>query len=122
MSLYTKLQNTALEIITKMGQSVTILRQTEQAFDPIEGVMALGGSVEHNTVATLEDYPEGFIRVDGTSIEAGDKRVSIPAKGLGIVPSVNDLLRVGAVTYSIKSVREHNPAGTPIMYDVQVRR
>ena len=57
-------------------------------------------------------------RVDGDSIRSTDKRFIIEA---GSKPELNDVVTVDSVAYQTVSIRETNPAGTPVIYELQLR-
>lgn len=89
------------------------------------------GQLKHLTIDGVESvYPCTFIvsnynqkLVNGTSIKAEDKQILIAAASLpdGIVPDVRDWIEASGTTYAVVSVRSVNPAGVPLVYEVQGR-
>jgi hypothetical protein len=65
------------------------------------------------------DY--GSEEIDGMIVVAGDKRVYIASSGI-TAPKVDDTLTISSIVWTIKRVLDTNPAGTSIMYEVQVRK
>jgi len=72
---------------------------------------------EYPLTALVLEYPRSMI--DGTIIQAEDRRVMIAATGPR--PTTADGLRVGGVTYRIVGVRDIAPGGAPLYYELHCR-
>lgn len=118
MSFYASMQGTALSLLTKFGQTVTHTIRTAGTYDPTTGAVTVTETSQSVNVA-LFDF--GAEEIDGMIVIAGDKRAYIASSGV-TAPKVDDTLSVGGVVWTIKRVTDTNPAGTSIMYDVQVRK
>lgn len=119
---YAKLANTALKLLTKRGQNVTLRTTTVGAYDPAAGTSATtatdttrkGAIFDYNLVTYGNDL------INNTLIQAGDKRLYLDANG--VAPKLNDQVIIGGVTWQIKNIKDVNPAGTPVIYDCTIRR
>ena len=56
--------------------------------------------------------------VNGEQILATDKRLLLQS---GDVPLVQDVLTIDGTNYTVISIGELNPAGTKVMYELQLR-
>ncbi|MNF09471.1 hypothetical protein D3C80_2101430 [compost metagenome] len=60
--------------------------------------------------------------LNNSLIKQGDKKLKIAAQGLEWAPSLLDKVVIQGRTWSIvPPLKEINPAGTPILYELQVR-
>lgn len=112
---YDRAEATAQRLITKFGQSGTIRRVTNGGtpYDPTQ--------VETDFACTLVviDYENSMI--DGTRIQAGDKRVFVSTEGLTIEPTTADKVLVSSTEHSIINVMPLNPGGTVVFHELQTR-
>lgn len=118
MSLYSSLAGTANKLLGKFGQSVT-LRRRVVTYTP-----ATGGTSTTTTDTTVNVVVDSYRaeRVDGTLVRSTDRRVVVAATGLASAPdAATDVLIIGGVEHRIVSVEPVDPAGTPVVYTVQVR-
>lgn len=119
---YAKSAATSLRLLTKFGQNVTLTRPTTGAYDPALSTAPVT-TVTETRKAVLLDYDRinfGQTLQDGTRIQAGDRRCLMGADGS--VPTTLDYVTVGGVKYPIKVVKALNPAGTPVLYDMLIRK
>jgi len=119
---YAKTSATAVRLLTKFGQSVTLARQSTGTYDPTLGAAPVTETLETRK-AVLLDYDRinfGETLQDGTRVQAGDRRCLMGADGSP--PTNFDAIVVGGERYPIKVVKELNPAGTPVLYDMLIRR
>lgn len=112
----------ALRLITKKGQTATLRNFTAVAPADANKPWKPGVSTPVNQTPKMVflDYEQKFI--DGAVIKMGDQRVFIPASGLTAAPTVEGLILRGSEVWKIKAVKPLNPAGDPIMYEVQARQ
>ncbi|QJI21920.1 MULTISPECIES: hypothetical protein [Pseudomonas] len=121
MLFYSEMAATALEMITEFGQPVTITKTEPGEYDPDIGGEAPGASVEQIVQGILLDFT-GLEFQNNSLIKQGDRKLKIAAKGLAWVPGLLDKVIAQGRTWSIvPPLKEVNPAGTPILYELQVR-
>ena len=125
MSFYGNAQSTVLELLDQFGQQVIIKRDTGGSFDPVTGTNTPGTVEDYTATAILADYSlkeSGIRNQPETLIQAGDKKVTVAAKGLDIVPRLKDRVVANGVEYAVHNIKEVNPAGTPVLYELQGRQ
>lgn len=119
---YTKNAATALRLLTKFGRDVTLTREVTGAYDPSLSAAPVTVTTETRKAA-LFDYDRinfGETLQDGTRIQAGDRRCLMGTGGSA--PTTFDSVTVGGVKYPIKVVKTLSPAGTPVLYDLLIRK
>ncbi|NWA68033.1 hypothetical protein [Pseudomonas reactans] len=121
MAIYNEMAVMALDIITEFGQPVTISSMAPGEYDPETGGEAPGVTVEQIAQGILLDFT-GIEFQNNSLIKQGDKKLKIAAQGLAWVPGLLDKVIAQGRTWSIvPPLKEINPAGTPILYELQVR-
>ncbi|VVP63073.1 hypothetical protein PS907_00120 [Pseudomonas fluorescens] len=121
MALYDEMATMALEMIAEFGQPVTISKTEPGEYDPDIGGEAPGVPAEQIAQGILLDFT-GLEFQNNSLIKQGDKRLKIAAQGLVWVPGLLDKVVAQGRTWSIvPPLKEVNPAGTPILYELQVR-
>ncbi|QOU08047.1 hypothetical protein IM720_15400 [Pseudomonas fluorescens] len=121
MAFYDEMAVMALEMITEFGQPVTISKTEPGEYDPDTGGEAPGSTVEQVAQGMLLDFT-GQEFQNNSLIKQGDKKLKIAAQGLSWVPGLLDKVVAQGRTWSIvPPLKEVNPAGTPILYELQVR-
>ena len=121
MAFYDEMAVMALEMITEFGQPVTINKTEPGEYDPDIGGEAPGVTVEQIAQGILLDFT-GLEFQNNSLIRQGDKKLKIAAKGLAWVPGLLDKVIAQGRNWSIvPPLKEVNPAGTPILYELQVR-
>lgn len=118
---YDDMAATATQMLTEFGQNVTLQKKAwSTAYDTTKGrpkqVPKSGVDVRKGAVF---DYPPGKTNGPGGLIVGGDKRLLLEAGAVS--PSLDDRVIIGGVDYVIKGIQEINPAGTVVMYDMQIR-
>jgi|TARA_R110000744_G_scaffold6867_7_gene23737 hypothetical protein len=117
MSLYTDLATTASKLLLDLGQAATWAHNNDDGtFDPATGVTTSGTTTAYTGNGALLDFDVS--RVDGTSVLRTDKRFVLEAAS---VPEVSDIVTINSIAYQVVSIRETNPAGTVVMYELQLR-
>ncbi len=120
-TFYDEMAVMALEMITAFGQPVTISNTVPGEYDPETGGEALGATVEQTAQGILLDFT-GQEFQNNSLIRQGDKKLKIAAQGLAWVPGLLDKVVAQGRTWSIvPPLKEIDPAGTPILYELQVR-
>lgn len=117
---YQRLATTASRLLAKHGRNITLRRTSAGTYDPATGT-ASSTTSDQTLKGALFDFGKGVTTVRGTLVEAGDKELYVEAR-TGVVPATRDTVIVGADTYSVVSVGEINPAGTPVVYSAHLRR
>ncbi|WP_226501408.1 hypothetical protein [Pseudomonas sp. MWU16-30322] len=121
MAFYDEMAVMALEMITEFGQPVTISKTVPGEYDPDIGGEAPGVPVEQTAQGILLDFTGQEFQTNSL-IKQGDKKLKIAAQGLEWVPGLLDKVIIQGCTWSIvPPLKEVNPAGTPILYELQVR-
>ena len=112
MTFYSEMAAVAVELLTEFGQAVTLTRRTGKSIDPVTGAITPGTSSDQSTIGVIKPYAKNLI--DGTLIQVGDKEAILsPA----ITPLTSDTIN----GMQIVNITEVNPAGTVLVYKVQVR-
>jgi hypothetical protein len=121
MAFYDEMAVMALEMITEFGQPVTIRVITVGEYDPDTGTAPPDIITEQTAQGILLDFT-GQEFQSNSLIKQGDKKLKIAAQGLAWVPDLLNKVIVQGRTWSIvPPLKEINPAGTPILYELQVR-
>ena len=121
MAFYDEMAVMALDMITEFGQPVTIRKTEVGEWDPELGGEVPGATHEQIAQGILLDFT-GQEFQNNSLIRQGDKKLKIAAQGLAWVPSLLDKVVTQGRTWSIvPPLKEVNPAGTPILYELQVR-
>jgi hypothetical protein len=120
-TFYDEMAVMALEMITEFGQPVTISKTQPGEYDPDLGGEAPGVPVEQIAQGILLDFT-GQEFQNNSLIKQGDKKLKIAAQGLEWVPDLLNKVIIQGRTWSIvPPLKEVNPAGTTILYELQVR-
>ncbi|WP_248739501.1 hypothetical protein [Pseudomonas sp. MWU12-2029] len=120
-AFYDRTAATALRLITQFGQSVTIRATTVGEYDPEAGSAPPDSTKEQTAQGVLLDFT-GQEFQNNSLIKQGDKKLKIAAQGLEWVPDLLNKVIIQGRTWSIvPPLKEVNPAGTPILYELQVR-
>lgn len=117
---YQRMAATALRLIATYGQLVTLKLETPGKYDPATGKTGPAFVREQTGQAVLADYSRREFETS-TLLIRGDKRLKLAAKGLEWVPTLATKAVIDGKAWSVISISEINPAGTPIVYDLQVR-
>lgn len=121
MNFYDEMAAIAIEMITEFGQLVTIRATTIGEYDPETGSAPADSTEEQTAQGILLDFT-GQEFQNNSLIKQGDKKLKIAAQGLEWVPDLLNKVIVQGRTWSIvPPLKEVNPAGTPILYELQVR-
>lgn len=115
---YVALASTAARLISEFGRSVT-LRQTART----------PGATPWNPSETATDYSITAVgedvrtdQLDGTTVQAGDRRYTFAASGLAVTPEPDDEIVDDSIVWKIVAVEELKPGATSIIYRVVARR
>lgn len=121
MAFYDEMAVMALEMITEFGQPVTIRKTEPGEYDPELGGESPGTTIEQTAQGILLDFT-GQEFQSNSLIKQGDKKLKIAAQGLEWQPDLlNKVIVQGRSWAIVPPLKEVNPAGTPILYELQVR-
>jgi len=115
---YAELARTASKLLREFGQDVTLRNYSLGTYDPATG-SATPTYADLTKKGVLLDFGAGQTLGTGGLIQQGDKRLLLE---VGSAPSLEDHIVVGTTEYVIKGVGEVNPAGTPVLYDLHLRK
>ncbi|RZA27798.1 MAG: hypothetical protein EOP02_09295 [Proteobacteria bacterium] len=118
---YDRAAGTALRLITLYGQTVTLRDIVRGEYDPATGSTGPDTVVERAAHGILLDFTGQEFQTNNL-ITAGDKKLKIAASGLNAPPTLLSKAIIQGKTWSIiPPLKEINPAGTPLLYELQVR-
>lgn len=121
MAFYDEMAVMALDMITEFGQPVIIQALTAGEYDPDTGTAPPDTITEQTAQGILLDF-SGQEFQNNSLIKQGDKKLKIAAQGLAWAPDLLNKVIIQGRTWSIvPPLKEINPAGTPILYELQVR-
>jgi hypothetical protein len=114
---YAEAVEDANELIDEFGQSALLLRPT---FTGPTNNPVPGPPEEHPCTLVVTDYRNQ--EIDGTRVQATDRKVLVARKGLAVEPLTSDKLQIGGQPYSIQNVTPLSPGGTVVMWTIQARK
>lgn len=121
MAFYDEMAALALEMITEFGQPVTIRATTVGEYDPDTGTVPPDTVTDQTAQGILIDFTGQEFQTNSI-IRQGDKKLKIAAQGLAWAPGLlNKVIAQGRTWSIVPPLKEINPAGTPILYELQVR-
>jgi len=121
---YDRMAATALRLIERFGQTITLRDTVPGEYDPVTGGSTPETTVDQPAQAILQDYAlqqAGMSYAEGTVIQQGDKKILVAAQGL-TPPTLTTTVIADGATWTIVNIKEINPAGTPLVYEIQGRR
>ncbi|WP_312381618.1 hypothetical protein [Stutzerimonas balearica] len=130
---YDRMASTALRLIERFGQTVTLRDTVPGEYDPVDGSQTPDVEVDQPAQAILQDYAlqqSGMSYAEGTVIKQGDKKILVAAmtndaNGQPVQltpPTLTTIVIADGATWTIVNIKEINPAGTPLVYELQGRR
>jgi len=125
MTFYTRLQATANRLLKGKGQSIVLTKITAGTYNPATGGFTGASTSTQSAYGAVFDY--GAKQIDGTLIKAGDKQLLLSAfktDGAALTaPVLGDTVTIGSVVFTlVEPLKEVNPAGTVVMYEVNLRK
>ncbi|MEX5531443.1 hypothetical protein [Pseudomonas syringae] len=121
MAFYEEMAVMALDLITEYGQAVIIRDSVKGGYNPGTGTTSPDTVTERTAQGILLDFTGQEFQTNSL-IKVGDKKLKIAAKGLELPPTLLSKVVVQGRTWSIiPPLKEINPAGTPLLYELQVR-
>lgn len=119
---YAKAATTASRLLAQFGQDGVFIVATTGAYDPALSAAPVTETQETRKMVLL-DFDRvnfGVTLQDGSRIMANDRRCLMDANGS--VPTTLDFVEVAGERFPIKVVKALNPAGTPVLYDMLIRK
>lgn len=123
-AFYEEMAGVALELISEFGQTITLRDTVPGEYDPVTGGSTPDVEVNQPAQAILQDYAlqqAGMSYAEGAVIKQGDKKIMVAAQGL-TPPTLTTTVLADGATWTIVNIKEINPAGTPLVYELQGRR
>lgn len=120
MSFYRSMGATARRVLASKGQAMILRRPGAGAYDVATGTTTTTPDDDHPVIGGVFHFPA--LLIDGTRIQFGDRKVIIAADGMAIEPAPGDLLKIGDDWAKVIESKPTSPAGTPVIYTLQVRR
>ena len=121
MSEYTRSIATALRLITKKGQSVTLTTKTPGGYNP-----ATSGITVTESSQTAKGVVTNFATkdIDGNLIKVDDILLILAASGVIIKPQPDKtkVTLASGLVYTVKNVVDIAPSGESIVYRLQLRK
>lgn len=117
MSFYGGLANTAAKLLKDKGRPMIIRRKAVTTKDPAAGTVTTSASQDFTVHGVLVNYNTKLV-ADGV-VQKGDRQAII--EGGVVAPTKEDQLVVEGRTWTIVDFESVNPAGTPVIYKLQVR-
>lgn len=115
---YTGLASTASKLLADKGQSITFTRKTLASFDPVLGQETLGTATTYTGNGAVFNYKKAELK-DGL-IESGDIKLLLEATTTA--PLIDDTCVIDSDTYRVMDVMTTSPAGTVVIYTLQLRK
>lgn len=118
MSFYTDMAATASTLLTQFGATVTIRRESGESVDPVTGAHTAGttNSLSANGITTMITKEDRDLFGD---VQGNDRILILDDSQ---VPEEGDRVQIGAEEWAIVRIKEVNPAGTPLIYRVLIRK
>lgn len=117
---YADMRATADELLVEYGQSAALRQTSTTGGDPWDP--GSGTTTTTDTTVTVAVIDWANNEIDGTLIRSTDRHVLMSAQGLDVTPALGDQLIVGSETLSlVKPLKQINPGGTVVVYDMNAR-
>lgn len=116
-------RSSAYEMIAAKGQTVTLTRSVEGAYNPATSKASITTTTQTGKGVILP-LSAGVKFLGGSNIPKGAKQCLLAGVGTNgaalALPHVGDVLTAGAVKYTVVEVSPLEPAGLPIIYDLTI--
>lgn len=113
---YTGLAQAATRLIADKGRPLNLRHDTIGVYDQATGAAIVTAGTARTVNGVVLNYPEK--QIDGTLIMRADKKVLLDAYA---APTLSDVLILDGVEHSILDIKATAPAGTVLLYTLQVR-
>jgi hypothetical protein len=129
MGFYEDSASVANKLLKEKGQAITITRNTAGDYDPSTGTAAITTTTQNGWGAVFEygTQQAGIYNAAGSLIKMGDKRLLLsPTNSTGseiTEPAMGDMVTLSDGTvFTVAQVKKLNPAGTVVLYDINLRK
>ena len=112
---YAKTADTATRLLLRFGSAATLKREVAGAYDATTGTATV---TETSLATTAAVFAYDAKYIDGTLILQGDQRAYMDP---GVTPKQGDKLTWQGADYTLIAVKPVSPAGTPVLYEAQLR-
>lgn len=106
------------KLIDKFSTDHVSVRERSLTKDRVALTTTVGANTDTALNAVVTNYEKG--EIDGTEILSNDLKI-IADSAKVISKADGDQILIGSTTYRIVAVREINPAGTVLAYEIQAR-
>lgn len=113
---YASTATQAAELLQEFGRAATLTRSEPGAYDPTTGTGSMVDTVQ-TVYAVVLPYGDGM--VDGSRILATDQQAYVSVGTTA--PRAGDAMTWGADQLRVIEVKALSPAGTAVLYTMQVR-
>ncbi len=115
-SEYLEFQEAAEDLLTELGQSISVARVASSAYSTSTLTTATNTSTSYSGVG----WPTNYIKneIDGETVLASDIKLWFYASTL---PLVNDVFTVDTIAYRAITVRQYTVQGQRVLFLVQLR-
>jgi hypothetical protein len=115
---YATFSRAANRILTQFGTTGILSRTSPGTYDPATS-LSTPVTTTQSVKAVAFPYPAEMI--DGTMIQSQDLQVFLSALGVTEPQAADKLTFLGA-DYTVVKAKNYNPTGTPVLYELQVRK
>ena len=112
-------QSTATRLLTQFGKPLALRIQTGAAYDP-DTQTNVPTYTDHAVSGVIGNY-KGRVTESGTLVQTDDKKILVSV-GTAPEPTAGAQIIDGATVYVVQTVKALNPAGTPLLYELQGRK
>jgi hypothetical protein len=116
-NFYARLATTATRLLDDKGQTLSFSRDNVTSFNPVTGEETKGTAITYSGSGAVFGY--GSSEINGTDIQRDDRRVILEA--VSTAPAVGDSVTIDSIVHRVVDVEQVNPAGTVVIYQLQVR-
>jgi len=117
MTFYSNLRDkTALPLLKKYGQQVTVTRRIYGDVNPGTGARAVTSTTTFTAYCAVFNYDKSY--VDNTNVLASDKRAIIDGKAM---PLINDTVTTDDGDFTVLNVNKTGPSGEAVIYELHLR-
>lgn len=126
---YSSIASNADAMLSEFGQTVTVTTNTYGSYDTATGSNSVSTSTQ-TASAVILDYARtdaGMLNADGSLVLNTDKQCYVSAlttSGISLQapkPDITTVTDVNSNTFTVKNVKAVSPAGTPVLYELNLR-
>lgn len=118
MSFSTNLIATARRLLSTYGESISLTRVAEGAYNVADGTVAAGTTTNYSADGHPFNYSAE--EVDDTTVRSTDLGLWL-AKPTSETPAVGDTATVNSIVYRVVNVEQLRAQGTDVVYKLQLR-